>query len=326
MVQTLPPKTIFTAIFALLSSSLLVIPAANAAKCLYISSYHQGYEWNDGIERGIETGLNGKCELDRFYMDTKRNKDQTYGEKIALQAKAYIEQSKPDILIAADDNASRYLIQPYYKNSHLPVVFCGINFSGTPYGYPYDNATGMLEISPVTPLVKLIKNQFTAMKHGIFLGPDVISQHREFELNRERYAAKGIRITPIFVKNMSEWVKGYHQAQQDSDFLIVGNNGGIEGWNDNLARHTALKEYKILSVTSYDWMNRYAMLAITKDAEEQGDWAARVAIAVLEGENIKNIPIIANRRWNIFVNSTLLNQGNITLPRHLMLKAIKISL
>jgi len=319
-------KRPITILFALLLGLLSMPVAACAAKCLYISSYHKGYEWNDGIERGMENILHGKCELDRFYMDTKRHREKEYGKEIALQAKAYIEQSSPDILIAADDNASRYLIQPYYKNSPIPVVFCGINYTVKPYGYPYNNATGMLEISPIRPVVKLIKSQFRKIKHGIYLGPDVISQHREFELNRERYASKGIRITPIFVKNMGEWVAGYNKAQQNSDLLIIGNNGGIENWSDKEARKTVLTEQSIFSVTSYDWMNRYAMLAITKVPEEQGEWAAKVAVAVLAGERIKRIPIIANRRWNIFTNTTLLNMGEIKLPRHLMLKAIKVSL
>ena len=47
--------------------------AAAPARCLYVSSYHAGYEWNDGIERGLEAELRGRCELTRFYMDGKRD-------------------------------------------------------------------------------------------------------------------------------------------------------------------------------------------------------------------------------------------------------------
>ncbi|MFM1892820.1 MAG: hypothetical protein RLZ44_1897, partial [Pseudomonadota bacterium] len=46
--------------------------AAWSARCLYISSYHQGYAWSDGVERGLRQGLEGQCELRQFDMDTKR--------------------------------------------------------------------------------------------------------------------------------------------------------------------------------------------------------------------------------------------------------------
>ncbi len=311
-----------------LSALLLIFSSSvEAAKCLYISSYHAGYEWNDGIERGMEEVLKGKCELDKFYMDTKRNKSESYGKKVALQAKAYIETSRPDILIAADDNASRYLIQPYYKDVALPVVFCGINHTVKPYGYPYTNATGMIEISPVRPLLKYVKSSISHIKHGVYLASDVISQHKEFELNREVYATQGIELTPVFVKNMSEWMLAYRRAQGQADFLILGNNGGIGDWDDGKATGHVLQEGKLLSVTNYDWMNRYAILAVSKLAEEQGEWAAKVALAVvLDGEKIGNIPIIVNRRWNVFINTTLLEASGIKLSQKIMIQAKRVSL
>lgn len=302
------------------------VSSADAAKCLYISSYHSGYEWNDGIEHGIESVLKDKCELEKFYMDTKRNKSKEFGEKAALRAKAYIEKTHPNILIAADDNASRYLIKPYFKDVKLPVVFCGINHTVEPYGYPYTNATGMIEISPILPLYKYLKSSQERIRHGVYLASDVISQHREFELNQEFYATKGIQLTPMFVTNMKEWLVGYRKAQRQADFLVLGNNGGIKDWDDEKAINLSLQEGKLLSVTSYDWMNRYVILAVTKLAEEQGEWAAKVALAVLSGEKIGDIPIVVNRRWNVFINRTLLKASGLKLSPKLMTRVKRISL
>lgn len=39
---------------------------ASAKKCLYIASYHQGYEWSDGVERGLKKQLAGQCELKQY--------------------------------------------------------------------------------------------------------------------------------------------------------------------------------------------------------------------------------------------------------------------
>jgi len=274
----------------------------------------------------MESVLQGRCKLDKFYMDTKQNKSKTFGENMALQAKNYIEKTAPDILIAADDNASRYLIQPYYKDSKIPVVFCGINHTIRSYGYPYSNATGMIEISPVRPLLKYVKASLKKVTHGVYLASDTISQHKEFELNQEVYSAQGIHLTPLFVTNMGEWKRAYNKAQMQSDFLILGNNGGIEDWKDADAIKHVIQMGKLLSVTNYDWMNRYAVLTVSKLAEEQGEWAAEVALAVLDGEKISDIPIVVNRRSKVFVNLTLMKKTGFRLSQKIMTKAIRISL
>ena len=307
-----------------ISGQLLLSPQSQAAECLYVSSYHSGYEWNDGIERGIEGVLKGKCNLNKFYMDTKRNKSEKFCKNKALEAKTFIETAKPDIVIACDDNASKYLVMPYFKGSPLPIVFCGINWTVKPYGYPYSNVTGMIEISPIKQLLKQVRATVRDVKSGVYLGPDVISQRKEFQLNRRIYEKAGIEIRPIFVKNMAEWERGYKKAQQ-ANFVIIGNNGGIGDWDSERAYRYVLNNTKILSVTNYDWMTRYAMLSMTKIAEEQGEWAASVALSILGGRNPGDIPIIANRRSNIYVNMQLITKVGVDMPSAILHKAVKIT-
>ena len=48
-------------------------------KILFVDSYHQGYEWSDGIEAGLRHGLEGAgVELKIVRMDTKRNTDDEF--------------------------------------------------------------------------------------------------------------------------------------------------------------------------------------------------------------------------------------------------------
>lgn len=309
--------------FLCLTLGLLIFSShLQAANCLYVSSYHSGYEWNDGIERGIEKVLTGKCELDRFYMDTKRNTDAEFAETMALAAKQHIESTAPDIVIACDDNASKYLVMPYYRDADLPIVFCGINWTVNNYEYPYSNVTGIVEISPIKPLLNHVMETLGKVKRAVYLGPDVISQRKEFELNRQIYAKQGIEISAIFVKTMAEWKEGFLQGQK-ADFLVIGNNGGINDWDQGQVIDFLKNNSRKLTVTNYDWMAEYTILTMSKTADEQGEWAAATALAVLDGENIKEIPIVVNRRWNIFINNKLLEQTNIKLPEDLIHKAIK---
>ncbi len=310
-------------VFLVVGICLFTSRAVLAAKCLYVSSYHLGYEWNDGIERGIDRVLSGKCELDKFYMDTKRNKDEAFGKKMALVAKAYIEKTKPDVVIACDDNASKYLIKPHYKNAVLPFVFCGINWTVEPYGYPYSNATGMVEIVPVKVLVKELKKILKQTKHAIYLGPDIITEHREYAHSKKVYAKGGIEVTPLFVKTMSDWETAFKAAQK-VDFIILGSEGGFNDWDDQRAYRFILANTKIMTVTNYAWMSHLAVLSITKSAEEQGEWAALVALGILGGKKASDYAIVPNRRWNIFVNQRLADAANIDLPSDITRKAVRV--
>ncbi|MDY6951560.1 MAG: hypothetical protein SWE60_08615, partial [Thermodesulfobacteriota bacterium] len=104
-------------------------PAMAKNKILYVDSYHQGYPWSDGITEGIQEVLQGKdVELKIIRMDTKRHTSEGFKREAASKAKALIEDFKPDVVIASDDNASKYLIMPYYRDASLPFVFCGVNW------------------------------------------------------------------------------------------------------------------------------------------------------------------------------------------------------
>lgn len=106
---------------------LLPVQSASAqSKCLFVSSYHQGYAWSDRVEKGLRNVLKGKCELRQFNMDTKHRKTEQDKQKAATQAYELIKQWQLDIVITADDNAARYLVQPYLKNTDIPVVLTGV--------------------------------------------------------------------------------------------------------------------------------------------------------------------------------------------------------
>ena len=303
--------------------SLGLCQIAYAKNCLYVSSYHAGNKWNDGIERGLDKVLAGKCTVDKFYMDTKRNKGKAFARKMALAAKKHIEVTKPDIVIACDDNASKYLIKPYYKDATLPFVFCGINWTTKEYGYPYRNVTGMVEISPIQPLQKVVRNIVSKVKNGVFISADVLSQRKDYERYKKDYANNSISIRGVFVKNLLEWKKAYKRAQQ-ADFVIIGNNAGIGDWDETNAVQYVKQHAKVFSVTNHQWMMPYSMFAMTKIPEEQGEWAAQLALSILAGEKPVNLPVISNRRWNIYVNPALLEKASITLPPHLLNKSVKV--
>ena len=208
---------------------------ALGATCLYVSSYHVGYEWNDRIEQGMNQVLEGECTIERFYMDTKRNKSAAYAKSKALQAIELIRTRKPDIIIACDDNASKYLVSEYLRNNDTPVIFCGINWTVEPYGYPYKNTTGIIERAPIEPLLAKTALVVPATKTLTFIAADVATQRKEVTFVKKFALRRGIEVKPVLVKDFEEWKKAVIDAQS-SDVVLISNIAGIEGWKPEEAQ------------------------------------------------------------------------------------------
>lgn len=149
-----------------------------------------------------------------------------------------------------------------------------------------------------------------------------MTQNKEFALNQKVYTKHGITITHRPVKTMAEWENAFLEAQK-ADFIILGNNAGINDWSHQRALAQVTDKAKKFTVSYLEWMAPYTMLAMAKVAGEQGDWAARAALRILKGAWPDSIPIAADQRWNIFVNPPLLKKAGFTLPAEIKEKGVQ---
>jgi ABC-type uncharacterized transport system substrate-binding protein len=301
-----------------------IIPqSAIAAKCLFISSYHRGYTWSDGVERGIRDTIGNRCELRQWDMDTKRNQDQGYIEQKALEAKALIESWKPDVVITADDVAAKYIIKPFYKDHTIPFVFCGINWTVQEYDFPYRNVTGMIEIAPIDPLFDKAETYVKAPHHAFYIGANTLTEHKNLKRFQQAAKRRGLKLDYGLVSTTEDWLAVYETAQT-ADFVILGSNSGINDWDRERILHRLERIASRMTLTNHEWMMPYTMLGLTKVPEEHGEWAAQTALLILSGVPPSSVPIVPNRKWDIWVNPKLLAAVNIQLPKAIMQKAKKV--
>lgn len=298
------------------------INASTLDKCLFISSYHEGYEWSDGVEEGLRKTLTPYCEIKQFNMDTKRNKSLEFKENQALKAKEIIENYKPNVVITADDNAAKYIIKKYYKNSKTPFVFCGVNWTVKEYGFPYENVTGMVEIAPIKDILKYgIK--YSKGKKVLYLGANTLTEEKNFYRYAQFAKKYNFKITKKLTNNTKEWQDIYKLAQDEYDFILVGSNSGINDWNKKTLTNFVKENTKIITLTVHGWMMPYSILGLTKIPQEQGEWAGMSAIEIIKGTKPNEIPIVTNRLWDIWINDTNLLVSKIKLDKSLIKKAKK---
>ncbi|MFW2437748.1 MAG: ABC transporter substrate-binding protein [Arenicellales bacterium] len=299
-------------------------PMAAAWTCVYVSSYHKGYAWSDGIERGLRAELNGHCDLIQFDMDTKRNRSELYKTQKAVDLARKIKAIKPEVIIASDDNAARYLIAPYFSGGDIPVVFCGINWTVKEYGFPASNVTGMVEVTAFRPMLDWASKLTRPGARGVYIGTDALSELKDYMFLSKVAAEMGLTIDRIIVDDQQAWMSALEQSNE-ADFIILGTSSGINGWDEKTLLPFVREHVDKLILTSYRQMMPFAMIGFVKIPEEQGEWAAKTAIAIHEGVPIQRIPIIANRKWEVYENTSLLKLADIEISEALHARAKKFS-
>ena len=220
-------------------AAFFMLNKAEPKRVLFIDSYHAGYEWSDGITAGVQQVLEDENILLRIHrMDTKNNTSEEFKQRAGLLAKAVIDEFQPDIVIATDDNAQKYLIAPYYRNSDLPIVFAGVNWDASVYGYPADNITGMIEVSAVPEMLGLIRRITPGQRVGSVSG-DTETVRKEIKnytdvLDLQFDADRR-------VSTFDEWKAAFLEMQDSVDILYMYNNAGIAGWDDEEANRFVLE-------------------------------------------------------------------------------------
>jgi ABC-type uncharacterized transport system substrate-binding protein len=269
-------------------------------RILHIDSYHEGYEWSDGIVNGIQSILkNTGVEIKVHRMDTKRNPSEDFKKEAALKAKTVIEQFRPHVTIVSDDNASKYLVMPYYRNGNLPFVFCGVNWDASKYGYPYKNATGMVEMDPMEEMLRYF-DRFAGGRNIAYISGDTYSDSIIAKNLSCRFLDGKMSI--YMVKTFSEYKAVCLKAQKENDALILNNNVGIPDWNQEEAVRFAEEQLTVPTSTTNPWMVELTLFAMAKLPEEQGAWAAKTALRILDGVSPSEIPLAYNTMAVLTIN------------------------
>jgi ABC-type uncharacterized transport system substrate-binding protein len=223
-------------------------------------------------------------------------------------------------VIAADDNAAKYLIAALYKDAPLPFVFCGVNWDASGYGLPCKNVTGMVEVAPVSELIGQLQGFAKGSRVG-FVAADVLSIEKELAQFKD---VLKLDVDFRLAKTMAEWKEAVTSLQGQVDMLIVGNSAGISDWNNEEAMNFLLANTKIPSGAYDDHMAKYAMIGFTKLSQEQGFYAGETALKILAGAAPSSIPVVANKEGRLTVNLQIAKALGIDVPYEMISAANEV--
>jgi ABC-type uncharacterized transport system substrate-binding protein len=289
-------------------------------KVLYVNSYHAGYSWSDSIQKSIQKTLGETgAEIKIAELDTYRQKTPEHLAKAAGECKATIETWQPDVVIVSDDPAMKGLFAPFFKDSKVPFVFCGVNWSAAAYGVPCKNITGMLEVCPVKEIL-VEMNKLKPGKTVGFLASDTMTPRIDGE-NCARIL--GMKLELVLARDFAAWKQGFLDLQSKVDLLLIGPNPGITDWDETAACKFVEENTKAVTGSWHDYLNGLSEVAYNKVPEEQGEWAAKAAIRIIKGAAPDSIPIVSNQQGQLVINARIAKKAGLT-PSFEVLQNAKI--
>ncbi|MDX9702322.1 MAG: ABC transporter substrate binding protein [Candidatus Auribacterota bacterium] len=288
-------------------------------KILLVDSYHPEYVQSMLILNEIEKfAQKEKIELQVVYLDEKHKKSDDLLRQAAINAKNIIDAWQPDVLIAADDPASQYVVSEYYRDVSLPVVFVGVNWNVSQYGYPYKNVTGQIEIEFLKELLSELRKYAKGTRLGFITGETLtdrkVCNYYENDLKIEFFKK-------VFVNDFEEWKTAYLDLQNTVSILLVRNNAGIAGWDDGEAQKFVLENTNIPTGSISQNMAPFVLINYSKVATEFGQYAVKTAYKILTGTPPSDIPISKNKQLQVYLNMPMAKKLNIVFPMNLIEQA-----
>jgi ABC-type uncharacterized transport system substrate-binding protein len=287
---------------------------------VYVNSYHEGYAWSDSIEAGLHEVFDGTgVELKIIRLDTKNNPDETFGQAAGQKAKAEIDAFQPDVVIASDDNAQKYLVVPYLKGTDIPVIFNGVNWDASAYGFPTSNVTGMIEVELPDQLIELLKGYAKGDRLG-YITVDTETERKVVDIYNQRFFNGQMQL--YWVKTQEEFKTAFLAAQEEVDILFMGNNAGSDKWDDEEMKQFVSKNTVIPTGSINDWMAPYSLLTLAKSGQEQGVWSAQAALQILDGTPVSEIAVAENKKGEMIVNLDLADKLGVVFAPSLLKSAV----
>jgi len=273
---------------------------------VYVNSYHKGYKPSDEILRGISENLSENVNtLKIFYIDSKRQTSPNILQKKVDSIRRMIAEINPDVLIVSDDYAVKHLVKPYFDQSEIPVVFCGVNWSLDQYSLSRSNVTGMIEVLPLHEVLTFIREYYPYAKKLTVLSENSLSEQNNRMLLDTLYENHGFLAKYSLADNFIEWKEMFMKANEEADVIYLPTNGAIKDWNDTIATRFVEKNIKKPLFTCDDFMMKYCVFGFTKVAGEQGEWAARATRQILRGISPSQIPVTHNKQSTTWFNPEL---------------------
>ncbi|WP_010298538.1 ABC transporter substrate-binding protein [Candidatus Odyssella thessalonicensis] len=311
-------KNILLYIFILGFISTAVIYNVHKPIVLVLHSYNADYSWTRDVNEGIKKVLvsTGYYNVRWHYMDTKNNPSDAHKSRAGLIARRVIDEIKPNIILAVDDDAQEYISKYYVDNPQIKIIFSGVNATPEAYGFESaQNVTGILERIPLKGLkdtLEQIRNINPQIKdiRILHLSDDSNTVQADDEFIHTFGSEWGeVKVLPsILVHTFRDWKKAVMLAPTEVNFLIVSNYRKVYDDDGRMVPPAEIVKWTVEnSKIPVIGLNGFtvedgAKFAVATSPFEQGEVAAKMVLDILQNDkNPKEIPITQTKQFIIYM-------------------------
>lgn len=291
----------------------------NKKQILVINSYHCDMKWTSDIVSGIKTVFNdSRYDLYIEYMDTKRNYTNEYREKIEDLLKYKYKNKKFDIVITSDNDAYDFMKRYQAKLfPSIPLIFCGLNYySGNTV--KDENTTGVIETIDVKNTLDIALSQNPKAKHIVVINDSTLTGKANEELLNSVIPKFNDKVDFSFYKDMSmvEIQDKVSKLNKDTIvYLLTFNNdkyNNIFSYEESAELITSKSVVPVYGAWNF-YLGNGIVGGMLSNGKSQGEMAAEMAKKVLNGTNIKDIPIVGDASNKYMFDYNVLNKYNISI-------------
>ena len=314
--------------FLLFSILFLNFLQANELKeVLLIHSYHKGYIWTDDISKTIEKNFSSdkNIELTTVYMDTKRIDDPSYLANLAKLYKQQFTNRTFDLIIISDNNAFDFM-ELYYDSlfKNVPVLFCGINNYDKNMldKLTFKNISGVAEEVDIEKNFELISRLHPNLKNLLIINDTSTTGYavkKDLAKIIEKYK-KRFNIEYIDNLDISDLkIKVSKLEKSNSAILFVllfkDTTGKYFTHKQSFEEVKKVSEVPIYGLWDF-YLNSGMVGGLLTSGISQGETVSKMALDVLNGKDIKDIPIL-EKSPNLYIfNYNELKRFNLDVYKY----------
>ena len=270
---------------------------------LVINSYRPTYDWAKQTTKGIEDTLaqyKDRIELEIEYMYSRHCSDEEHYKNLYELYKHKASSRKCDVIIAADDNALRFVLQhrdELYPN--VPVVFCGIQEIDNLVPKGYDFLTGVYEVQVFEPTLQLVLKLHPSAERLVIVSDGTVDRtaflHKQWLEVMKDYENRMHFVTHFLQKLTGEELLKTIDGLGQNDVVIFtdsfkdqeGNLYSFQEKADNIKQQCKAPIY----IMTEAWFGLGPVVGgYIVTGYLQGQAAAEIAMRILDGEKPSNIP------------------------------------
>ena len=314
--------------FLLFSILFLNFLQANELKeVLLIHSYHKGYIWTDDISKTIEKNFSSdkNIELTTVYMDTKRIDDPSYLANLAKLYKQQFTNRTFDLIIISDNNAFDFM-ELYYDSlfKNVPVLFCGINNYDKNMldKLTFKNISGVAEEVDIEKNFELISRLHPNLKNLLIINDTPTTGYavkKDLAKIIEKYKKRfNIEYTDnLDISDLKIKVSKLEKSNSAILFVLLfkDTTGKYFTHKQSFEEVKKVSEVPIYGLWDF-YLNSGMVGGLLTSGISQGETVHKMALDVLNGKDIKDIPIL-EKSPNLYIfNYNELKRFNLDVYKY----------